>query len=100
MIIHDVSGIVKETALAFAEAFAKAVAFADINKGGALAAAEESKKLAIDASFKAIAVEVDIADEGALVNMTQTALKELGIDDYDVNSDCVCHPLACSLYFG
>lgn len=68
------------------------MAFADINKEGALAAAEESKKLAKDASFKAIAVKVDITDEASVDNMVQTALKEFGRIDYSVNSAGVCRP--------
>ena len=85
------SGIGKETALSFAEAGAKGVALADINEEGALAAAEESKKCAKDASFKAIAVKVDITDETSVDNMVQTALKEFGRIDYSVNSAGVCH---------
>ena len=65
--------------------------FADINEEGAWAAAEESKKLAKDVSFKAIAVKVDIIDEASVDNMVQTALKEFGRIDYSVNSAGVCH---------
>ena len=65
--------------------------FADINEAGALAAAEESKKFAKDASFKAIAVKVDITDEASVDNMVQTALKEFGRIDYSVNSAGVCY---------
>ena len=85
------SGIGKETALAFAEAGARGVAFADLNEEGASAAAEESKKLARDASFKAIAVKVDITNETSVDNMVQTALKEFNRIDYSVNSAGVCH---------
>ena len=81
------------TAFAFAEAGAKGVAFADINEEGALAAAEESKKLAENANFKAIAVKVDITDEASVDNMVQSALKEFGRIDYSVNSAGVCLPL-------
>lgn len=91
-LIQAGSGIGKETALAFAEAGAKGVAFADINEEGALAAAEESKKFAKDASFKAIAVKVDITDEASVDNMVQTVLKEFGRIDYSVNSAGVWHP--------
>ena len=66
------------------------MAFADINEEGALAAAEESKKFAENASFKAIAVKVDITNEVSVDNMVQTALKEFGRIDYSVNSAGVC----------
>ena len=65
--------------------------FADINEPGALAAVEESKKFAKDASFKAIAVKIDITDEASVDNMVQTALKEFGRIDYSVNSAGVCY---------
>ena len=71
--------------------------FADINEEGALAAAEESKKFAKDASFKAIAVKVDITDEGSVDNMVQNALQEFGRIDYSVNSAGVHSPHCMSL---
>ena len=88
--LQAASGIGKEAAFAFAEAGALGVAFADINEEGALAAAEESKKFAENASFKAIAVKVDITDEASVDEMVQTALKEFGRIDYSVNSAGVC----------
>lgn len=68
------------------------MAFADINEEGALAAAEESKKFAENANFKAIAVKVDTTDEASVDNMVQTALEEFGRIDYSVNSAGVCFP--------
>ena len=90
------SGIGKETALAFAEAGAIGVVIADINEEGALAAAEESKKCAENANFKAIAVKVDITDEASVENMVRTTVEEFGRIDYNVNSAGVCHPSSIS----
>ena len=66
--------------------------FADINEEGALTAAEESKKFAENASFKAITVKVDVTDEASVDSMVQTALREFGRIDYSVNSAGVCQP--------
>lgn len=74
------------------------MAFADIHEEGALAAAEESKKFAENASFKAIAVKVDITNEASVDGMVQTALKEFCRIDYSVNSAGVCDLLHMSFY--
>lgn len=84
--LQAASGIGKETGFSFAEAGAKGVIFADINEDGARTAAEESKKFAKEASFKAIAVRVDVRDEASVDNMVQIAVKEFGRIDYSVNS--------------
>ncbi|CAN8097863.1 unnamed protein product [Discula destructiva] len=80
------SGIGKETAFSFAEAGVQAVVFADLNEEGAAAAAEESKKYAKNAQYKAISVKVEISDEESVKNLFATAVKEFGRVDYAVNS--------------
>lgn len=80
------SGIGRETALAFAEAGAKAVVFADINLEEAKKAADESKKEARHAEYRALAVELDIAEEASVQNLITTILQEFGRIDYAVNS--------------
>ncbi|KAL9123563.1 MAG: hypothetical protein Q9217_007015 [Psora testacea] len=86
LITGAASGIGKETAFSFAEAGARGIIFADIDEDGARAAAEESKKFAADINFKAIAVKVDVREEASVDSMVQTATKEFGRIDYNVNS--------------
>lgn len=79
-------GIGKETALAFAEAGVKGVAFADLNEQSAQEAAAESKKYATNPEYQSLAIEVDIADETAVQDMVDRTVKEFGRIDYAVNS--------------
>jgi NAD(P)-dependent dehydrogenase (short-subunit alcohol dehydrogenase family) len=79
-------GIGKETALAFAEAGAKGVVFADIDDTGAKAVAEESKKSAKQVEYRALAVKVDMDDAESVQNLITTAVNEFGRIDYAVNS--------------
>ncbi|KAI0897529.1 oxidoreductase [Annulohypoxylon nitens] len=80
------AGIGKETALAFAEAGAKGVVFADINHEGAEAAAEESRKYARHAEYRALAIKVDMIDTEGVQNLVTSTIKEFGRIDYAVNS--------------
>jgi len=80
------SGIGQETAYAFAEAGAVAVVFADINEQGAQESAEKSKKFAIHAEYRALAIKVDITDEDSVQAMVDLAVKEFRRIDYSVNS--------------
>ncbi|CAI6089552.1 unnamed protein product [Clonostachys chloroleuca] len=80
------AGIGKETAFAFAEAGVQGVAFADINGQGAQQAAEESKKYAINAEYKTLVVNVDMANENVVQEMIDKTVKEFGRIDYAVNS--------------
>lgn len=84
--VQAASGIGKETALAFAEAGAKGVVFADINLQGAQGVADESRKGAKHAEYRALAVQLDITEEASVQNLVATVLKEFGRVDYAVNS--------------
>ncbi|XXH02349.1 hypothetical protein Hte_008722 [Hypoxylon texense] len=79
-------GIGKETALAFAEAGAQGVVFADINENGVKEAAEESRKYATNKDFRPLAIRVDITDEASVQSMVDTTVSEFGRIDYSVNS--------------
>ncbi|CAF9943861.1 MAG: hypothetical protein ALECFALPRED_001614, partial [Alectoria fallacina] len=71
---------------AFVEVGAKGVVFADINEDDVLVVVKKSRKFAEHVSFKAITVKVDIIDKVSVNNMVQTAIKEFGRIDYNVNS--------------
>ncbi|OTA69479.1 oxidoreductase [Hypoxylon sp. EC38] len=79
-------GIGKETALAFAEAGAKGVVFADINHEGVKAVAEESRKYAKHAEYRALAVKVDVTDAESVQSLVTSTVREFGRVDYAVNS--------------
>ncbi|KAF7531941.1 hypothetical protein G7054_g8403 [Neopestalotiopsis clavispora] len=79
-------GIGKETALAFAEAGARGVVFADVNHEGIKAAAEESSKYARHAEYRALAIKVDLTDAQSVQDLVETTAKEFGRIDYAVNS--------------
>ncbi|KAI1088690.1 short chain dehydrogenase [Rostrohypoxylon terebratum] len=80
------SGIGKETALAFAEAGARGVVFSDINHEGAEASAEESRKYARHAEYRALAIKVDVTDTESVQSLVTSTVKEFGRVDYAVNS--------------
>lgn len=69
------------------------VVFADLNEDAATKAAEESKSLAINANYRAIAVCVNVSDESSVRAMVETTVKEFGRIDYSVNSAGVWHTL-------
>ncbi|KAJ4394905.1 hypothetical protein N0V93_004125 [Gnomoniopsis smithogilvyi] len=80
------SGIGRETALAFAEAGAKGVIFADINLDGAQKAADESKQGARHVEYCALAIQLDIANDASVQSLVAAAVNEFGRIDYAVNS--------------
>ncbi len=80
------SGIGRETGFTFAAAGARAVVFADINEAGAHEAAAQSKALATNSQYTALAVTVDVADATSVQNMVDTTVRALGRIDYSVNS--------------
>lgn len=86
MPIKAAGGIGKETALAFAEAGARGVVFADINDIGAKESAEESKKSATHAEYRTLAVKVDMNDAESVQSLVTTVVGEFGRIDYAVNS--------------
>jgi NAD(P)-dependent dehydrogenase (short-subunit alcohol dehydrogenase family) len=85
-ILKAAGGIGKETALAFAEAGARGVVFADVNHEGIKAAAEESSKYARHAEYRALAIKVDLTDAQSVQDLVETTVKEFGRIDYAVNS--------------
>lgn len=80
------SGIGKETALAFVEAGAKGVIFADVNDEDVKVVAEGSRKYARHAQYRALPVKVDLTDAESVQSLITTAVKEFGRIDYAVNS--------------
>lgn len=72
--------------MAFAEAGARTVVFADANEQGARDAAEESKSISRNADYRPLALKVDIASEDSVQSMVDTTVKEFGRVDYSVNS--------------
>lgn len=72
--------------MAFAEAGARAVVFADANEQGARDAAEESKSISRNADYRSLALKVDIASEDSVQRMVDTTVNEFGRVDYSVNS--------------
>jgi NAD(P)-dependent dehydrogenase (short-subunit alcohol dehydrogenase family) len=62
------------------------VLLADINEAGAMEAAEESKKLATNPSYEALAVKVDVTDAASVQAMVDRAVEKFGRVDYCVNS--------------
>lgn len=79
------SGIGKETAFLFAEAGAQGIVFADLNIDAARAAADESKPLAANPSYRAVAVAVDVANSESVQAMAEAAVAEFGRIDYGIN---------------
>lgn len=73
------------------------IVLADIKNADAVA--EESKKIAVHANFRAVTVQVDVTDEAAVKEMAEIAIKEFGRIDYCVHSAGVSVPFS-NLYFG
>ncbi|KAF4629744.1 hypothetical protein G7Y89_g8398 [Cudoniella acicularis] len=86
LITGAASGIGKETAFTFAESGAAGILLADIDESNALVAAEDSKKLAVDPAYRAIAIHVDVTNADSVNSMVAYAVKEFGRIDYCVNS--------------
>ncbi|PGH09848.1 hypothetical protein AJ79_05574 [Helicocarpus griseus UAMH5409] len=79
------SGIGQESAWQLAEAGAAGIVFADLNKAGAKEAAEKSKSLATNPSYKAIALKIDITKKASVQEAVAFTLKEFGRIDYGVH---------------
>jgi len=85
--LHNVgSGIGRDCAIAYAIEGALGVVFADINVDAAQNAANDSKKVATNAEYRAVAVLVDVTQESSVNAMVQMALREFQRIDYSVNS--------------
>ncbi len=87
MTAHQAAGGIGEAAAyAFAEAGAAAVAFADINYQKAKEVAEQSKSLAINLEYRALAVAVDVTDSLSVQHLVDLVIKDFGRIDYSVNA--------------
>ncbi|CAF9934459.1 MAG: hypothetical protein HETSPECPRED_009227 [Heterodermia speciosa] len=80
------SGIGRECALAYAAEGARGVVLADRNYDAALEAAHESELVATHATYKALAVAVDVSDGASVDEMVKAAVHAFGRIDYSVNS--------------
>lgn len=85
LITGAASGIGREAALAFAEAGASGIIFADLDEGGARDSAEQSKRLASHSKYCYLVVHVDITDAESVQAMVDGAVKEFGRIDYSVH---------------
>ncbi|KAF2164457.1 hypothetical protein M409DRAFT_56719 [Zasmidium cellare ATCC 36951] len=79
-------GIGQGAANALAAAGATAIAFADIDEARVKAAAEESKKHAIDSNYRVKAFRLDTSDRKAVEEVVQAVAEEFGRIDYLVHS--------------
>ena len=80
------SGIGRDCGLAYAAAGVTGVVFADINLANAQLASEDSKVLATNASYRTIALAVDVTSEKSMNAMVERAVGEFGRIDYAVSS--------------
>lgn len=80
------SGIGREIAFALAEAGVRGICFADIDGKGAGVVADESRKLAKNPKYRAIAVEVDVTQSASVSKMVTRVHTEFGRIDYCINS--------------
>jgi len=80
------SGIGKDCVLAYAAEGVRGVAVIDIDGAAAQAVAEESKRLATNFSFEAVAIATDVSDERSVEAMVGRVVGTFGRIDYLVNS--------------
>ncbi|KAM0804373.1 hypothetical protein BDR22DRAFT_885635 [Usnea florida] len=85
LITGAAGGIGREATLAFAEAGASGIIFADLDEAGAHDSAEQSKSLASHSEYRYLVVHVDITDAESVQAMVDAAVKEFGRIDYSVN---------------
>ncbi|KAF7198573.1 Short-chain dehydrogenase RED2 [Pseudocercospora fuligena] len=86
IVTGSAGGIGQGAANALAAAGATAIAFVDIDPARLQAAAEESKKYAIDPNYRSKAYAVNITDTEAVKQMIEDVVKEFGSIDYLVHS--------------
>ncbi|KAI9665040.1 MAG: hypothetical protein M1821_006488 [Bathelium mastoideum] len=86
LITGAAGGIGREAAFSFAEAGARAIAFADINEEGAKQASEKSKAFATNPEYRCLVLRVDVTDAASVQAMVDATVKEFGRIDYNVNS--------------
>ncbi|CAF9933293.1 hypothetical protein IMSHALPRED_009131 [Imshaugia aleurites] len=79
------SGIGLACAHRFAEAGAAGVAFADIDTGAALRAANASGAIATNKAYRVLVIHVDVTSETEVEDMVKRAQGEFGRIDYAVN---------------
>ena len=86
LIVVTGSGIGRDCGLAYAAAGVIGVVFADINLASAQLASEDSKVFATNASYRTIALAVDVTSEKSMNAMVEKAVGEFGRIDYAVSS--------------
>lgn len=86
LIVVTGSGIGRDCGLAYAAAGVIGVVFADINLTSAQLASEDSKVFATNASYRTIALTVDVTSEKSMNAMVEKAVGEFGRIDYAVSS--------------
>ena len=86
LIVVTGSGIGRDCGHAYAAAGAIGVVFADINLTSAQLASEESKVHATNASYRTLALAVDVTSEESMNAMVEKAVGEFGRIDYAVSS--------------
>ncbi|KAL1638045.1 putative secondary metabolism biosynthetic enzyme [Diplodia intermedia] len=85
LIIGAGSGIGRACALAYAAEGAAGAVMADINLSAAEITAAESRARAAHASFRAVAVQVNVADQASVEELVRRAVDEFGRIDYALN---------------
>ncbi|KAI1326777.1 NAD(P)-binding protein [Xylariaceae sp. FL0255] len=86
LVVGAAGGIGEEVAFTFAEAGVKGMLLADINTDGANKAAEKTKSVASNASFKCLTTGVDATDADSVGNMVKLAVDTFGRIDYCINA--------------
>lgn len=71
--------------MAFAEAGATDIIFADRNDNGAREAAEQSQTVAIQSAYRYLVVHLDSTDPASVQSMVDAAVQGFGRIDYSVN---------------
>ena len=64
----------------------RGVLFADIDAVASAKAAEESKEIATNPTYRALSTKVDVADARSIQHMVDLAVKEFGRIDYCINA--------------
>lgn len=80
------SGIGRAVALAYAAEGACGVVVVDLNYEAAMETARQSKPIATNPAYQALAIAVDVTDISSVNSMVQTVVDTFGRIDYNVNS--------------
>ena len=80
------SGIGRDCVLAYAYEGIRGIVVADLDYDGALGAATQSKEMALNKEYEAIAVKVDVSDEDSVQAMVDATVAKFGRIDCLINS--------------